>query len=186
MTLAYPLVRRHCTDDQDADPAAHKREDTDHARVVHGEFVLRHRKRQYFDRSDPLTGLHHLTITDGGDCLRRIVISLDECVDVDADDSGVAGVDVGTTVMGRSNLYAAAHSMSGDVGGSMVFVDFVGIGDHDINEGDVLVDESGDIIRREAVAFGDDTLAGMITDVGAGNMADSRSGRTCYILHSAS
>jgi hypothetical protein len=114
------------------------------------------------------------------------VVGPDECVDVDAYDSGVAGVDVGTTVMGRSNLYAAAHSMSGDVGGSMVFVDFVGIGDHDINEGDVLVDESGDIIRRKAVAFGDDTLAGMITDVGAGNMADSRSGRTCYILHSAS
>jgi hypothetical protein len=89
-------------------------------------------------------------------------------------------------VIGRSNLYAATYSMSGDVDSSGVFVDFVGIDDHDINESDVLVDESGDIIRCEAVAFGDDALAGMITDVGAGNMADSRSGRTCYILHSAS
>jgi hypothetical protein len=153
--------------------------------MMHGEFVLRHRKWQYFDRCNTLAGMHHLTITDGGDCLCWIVIGLDECVDVDAYDSSVAGVDVGTTVMGRSNLYTAAYGMSGDMSGSVVFVDFVGIGDHDIDECDVFVDEACDIIRRQAMAFGNDALAGMITDVGAGNVADRRSGRTCYISHSA-
>ena len=185
MTLPDAFVCRHRTDDQNTDPSTYKREHTDNACMVYGELVLRHRKGQYFDRSDPLTGMHHLTIADGRHRLCGIVIGLDECVDVDAHDSGVAGMHVGTTMMGSGNFYSASHGMSGDVSRSMVFVDFIGISNHNIDQCDVFVVQACDIIRRQTVAFGNNTLAGMITDVGAGNVADSRSGRTCYISHSA-
>jgi hypothetical protein len=85
---------------------------------------------------------------------------------------------VGTTVMRHSYLYAAPNHMSGDMGRSVVFVDFVSISNHNIDERDVFVEQAGDIIRRQSMAFGNDALAGMITDVGAGNVADRRSGRT--------
>jgi hypothetical protein len=153
--------------------------------MVYGELVLWHRKGQYFDRCNTLAGVHHLTITDGRHRLCGIVIGLDECVDVDAHDPGVVCMNICSPVMGRGNLHAAAYGMSGDMGRSVVFVDFIGIGNHNIDQYDLLVVQAGDIIRRQTVTFGNNALAGVITDVGAGNVADSRSGRTCYISHSA-
>jgi hypothetical protein len=146
--------------------------------MVYGEFVLRHSKWQYFDRCNTLAGMHHLTIADCRHRLCWIVIGLDECIDVNAHHSCMASMHVGTTVMRHSYLYAVPNHMSGDMGRSVVFVDFIRISNHNIDEFDLFVEQAGDIIRRQAMTFGNDTLAGMITDVGAGNMADRRSGWT--------
>ena len=178
MTLADAFVRRHRTDDQNADPTTYKREHTHNACMVYGEFVLRHSKWQYFDRCNTLAGMHHLTIADCRHRLCWIVIGLDECIDVNAHHSCMASMHVGTTVMRHSYLYAVPNHMSGDMGRSVVFVDFIRISNHNIDEFDLFVEQAGDIIRRQAMTFGNDTLAGMITDVGAGNMADRRSGWT--------